>query len=55
MANHDHDHDAHDHSHDHDAHDHAHDHGHRMSQDGTTWQAMRAYLPHLRKVLEQRR
>ncbi len=35
--------------HDHHDHDHDHDHGHRMSQDGTTWQAMRAYLPHLRK------
>jgi len=31
-------------------HDHSdHDHGHRMSQDGTTWQAMRMYLPRLRK------
>jgi len=40
----------HDHDHNHDHHDHDdHDHGHRMSQDGTTWQAMRAYLPHLRE------
>ncbi len=33
-----------------DDHDHDdHDHDHRMDQDGTTWQAMRAYLPQLRK------
>jgi len=38
-------HDNHNHNHNHDDHGH----GHRMSQDGTTWQAMRAYLPHLRR------
>ncbi len=32
----------------HDHHDDHHEHGHRMHQDGTTWQAMRTYLPRIR-------